>query len=146
MFSDLFVHRPKLAFVVSILMMLGGLLCLTKMPVAEYPEVSPPTISVRMTYSGASAEELAEVVAAPVEEQLIGMEHLLYFYSTCANNGTYMLTLIFETGTNDDMAFVNVSNAIKQVESKLPAEIKQTGYNIHKRSGDMLCFINFKTR
>ena len=143
MFSDLFVHRPKLAFVVSILMMLGGLLCLTKMPVAEYPEVSPPTISVRMTYSGASAEELAEVVAAPVEEQLIGMENLLYFYSSCANNGTYSLTLIFETGTNDDMAFVNVSNAIKQVESKLPAEIKQTGYNIRKRSGDMLCFINF---
>ena len=143
MFSDLFIHRPKLAFVVSILMMLGGLLCLTKMPVAEYPEVSPPTISVRMTYSGASAEELAEVVAAPVEEQLIGMENLLYFYSSCANNGTYSLTLIFETGTNDDMAFVNVSNAIKQVESKLPAEIKQTGYNIRKRSGDMLCFINF---
>ena len=143
MFSDFFVHRPKFAFVISILMMLGGLLCLSKMPIAEYPEVSPPTISVRMTYSGASAEELAEVVAAPVEEQLIGMEHLMYFYSSCANNGTYMLTLIFETGTNDDMAFVNVSNAIKQVESKLPAEIKQTGYNIHKRSGDMLCFINF---
>ena len=124
-------------------MMLGGLLCLTKMPVSEYPEVSPPTISVRMNYSGASAEELAEVVAAPVEEQLIGMEHLLYFYSSCANNGTYSLTLIFETGTDDDMAFVNVSNAIKRVEAKLPQEIKQTGWNIHKRSGDMLCFINF---
>lgn len=143
MFSDLFIHRPKLAFVVSILMMLGGLLCITKMPIAEYPEVSPPTISVRMTYSGAGAEELAEVVAAPVEEQLIGLEHLVYFYSSCANNGTYSLTLIFETGTNDDMAFVDVSNAIKRVESKLPSEIKQTGYNVHKRSGDMLCFINF---
>lgn len=143
MFSDLFIHRPKLAFVVSILMMLGGLLCITKMPIAEYPEVSPPTINVRMTYSGASAEELAEVVAAPVEEQLIGLEHLVYFFSSCANNGTYSLSLIFETGTNDDMAFVDVSNAIKRVESKLPAEIKQTGYNVHKRSGDMLCFINF---
>ena len=143
MFSQFFVHRPKFAFVVSILMMLGGLLCLTKMPISEYPEVSPPTISVRMTYSGASAEELAEVVAAPVEEQLIGMEHLLYFYSSCANNGSYSLTLIFETGTDDDMAFVNVSNAIKRVEAKLPQEIKQTGWNIHKRSGDMLCFINF---
>ncbi len=143
MFSEFFIHRPKFAFVVSILMMLAGLLCISKMPIAEYPEVSPPTISVRMTYSGASAEELAEVVAAPVEEQLIGLEHLLYFYSSCANNGTYSLTLIFETGTNDDMAFVDVSNAIKRVESKLPAEIKQTGYDVHKRSGDMLCFINF---
>ena len=143
MFFEFFIHRPKFAFVISILMMLAGLLCLSKMPISEYPEVSPPTISVRMNYSGASAEELAEVVAAPVEEQLIGMEHLLYFYSSCANNGTYSLTLIFETGTDDDMAFVNVSNAIKRIEAKLPQEIKQTGWNIHKRSGDMLCFINF---
>ena len=70
MFSEFFIHRPKFAFVVSILMMLGGILCLSKMPISEYPEVSPPTISVRMTYAGASSEEVAEVVAAPVEEQL----------------------------------------------------------------------------
>lgn len=142
MFSLFFINRPKFAFVISILMMLAGLLCLSKMPVSEYPEVSPPTISVRMNYAGASAEELAQVVAAPVEEQLIGMDDLLYFYSSGSNDGTYSLTLIFESGINDDMAMVNVSNAIKQVESKLPAEIKQTGYNVRKRSGDMLCFIN----
>lgn len=142
MFSQFFIHRPKFAFVISILMMLAGLLCLTKMPVSEYPEVSPPTISVRMNYAGASAEELAQVVAAPVEEQLIGMDDLLYFYSSGSNDGSYSLTLIFENGIDDDMAMVNVSNAIKQVESKLPAEIKQTGYNVRKRSGDMLCFIN----
>lgn len=143
MFSQFFIHRPKFAFVISIVMMLAGLLCLSKMPVAEYPEVSPPTISVRMTYTGASAEELAQVVAAPVEEQLIGMDNLLYFYSNCSNSGSYSLTLIFETGTDDDTAMVNVSNAIKQVESKLPDEIKKTGYNVRKRSGDMLCFVNF---
>lgn len=143
MFSQFFIYRPKFAFVVSILMMLAGLLCITKMPISEYPEVSPPTVSVNMNYNGASAEELAQVVAAPVEEQLVGMDDLLYFYSSCANNGSYSLTLIFETGTNDDMAMINVSNAIKAVESKLPAEIKQNGYRIRKRSGDMLCFINF---
>ena len=143
MFSAFFIHRPKFAFVISILMMLGGLLCLSKMPVSEYPEVSPPTISVRMTYAGASAEEVAQVVAAPVEEQLIGMDDLEYFSSNCGNDGSYSLTLIFRSGTNDDMAMVNVSNAIKRVESKLPSEIKQTGYNVNKRSGDMLCFINF---
>ena len=143
MFSQFFIYRPKFAFVVSILMMLAGLLCLSKMPVSEYPEVSPPTISVRMTYAGASAEEVAQVVAAPVEEQLIGMDDLEYFYSSCGNDGSFSLTLIFRSGTNDDMAMVNVSNAIKRVESKLPSEIKQTGYNVHKRSGDMLCFINF---
>ncbi len=143
MFSEFFIHRPKFAFVISILMMLGGILCLTKMPISEYPEVSPPTITVRMTYAGASSEEVAEVVAAPVEEQLIGMDDLEYFYSTCGNDGSYSLTLIFKVGTNDDMAQVNVSNAIKAVESKLPSEIKQTGYNVRKRSGDMLNSICF---
>lgn len=143
MFSQFFIHRPKFAFVISILMMLAGILCLSKMPVSEYPEVSPPTISVRMNYAGASAEELAQVVAAPVEEQLIGMDDLLYFSSSCSNDGSYSLTLIFDTGTNDDMAMVNVSNAIKAVESKLPDDIKKTGYHVHKRSGDMLCLLAF---
>ncbi|MBQ7024765.1 MAG: efflux RND transporter permease subunit [Akkermansia sp.] len=143
MFSQFFIHRPKFAFVVSIVMMLAGLLCLSKMPVSEYPEVSPPTISVRMNYAGASAEELAQVVAAPVEENLIGMDDLLYFYSSCTNDGSYSLTLIFATGTNDDMAMVNVSNAIKQVESKLPEDIKKNGYSVRKRSSDMLCFLSF---
>ncbi|MGN0836631.1 MAG: efflux RND transporter permease subunit [Akkermansia sp.] len=143
MFSEFFIHRPKFAFVVSILMMLAGLLCLSKMPISEYPEVSPPTISVKMTYSGASAEEMAQVVAAPVEEQLIGMDDLEYFSSNCGNDGSYSLTLIFKSGANDDMAMINVSNAIKAVESKLPSEIKQTGYTVRKRSGDMLCFVNF---
>lgn len=77
MFSEFFIHRPKFAFVISILMMLAGLICMSKMPVAEYPEVSPPTISVSMNYTGASAEELAQVVAAPVEEQIVGMDDLL---------------------------------------------------------------------
>ena len=117
MFSQFFIHRPKFAFVISILMMLAGFLCLSKMPVSEYPEVSPPTISVRMSYAGASAEELAQVVAAPVEEQLIGMDDLLYFSSSCSNDGSYSLTLIFATGTDDDTAMINVSNAIKAVES-----------------------------
>ena len=143
MFSQFFVHRPKFAFVISILMMLAGFLCLSKMPVSEYPEVSPPTISVRMSYAGASAEELAQVVATPVEEQLIGMDDLLYFSSSCSNDGSYSLTLIFETGTNDDNAMINVSNAIKAVESRLPDDIKKTGYNVRKRSGDMLCFLAF---
>ncbi len=143
MFSQFFVHRPKFAFVISILMMLAGLLCLREMPVSEYPEVSPPTISVRMSYAGASAEELAQVVAAPVEEQLIGMDDLLYFSSSCSNDGSYSLTLIFASGTDDDTAMINVSNAIKAVESKLPDDIKKTGYHVRKRSGDMLCFLAF---
>ena len=143
MFSDFFIHRPKFAFVISILTMLAGLVCMSKMPVSEYPEVSPPTISVRMTYSGASAEELAQVVAAPVEEQVVGLDDLLYYYSSCTNSGSYSLTLIFATGTNDDTAMQNVSNAIRQIEAKLPSDIKKTGYNVRKRSSDMLCQLKF---
>ena len=143
MFSQFFIHRPKFAFVISILMMLAGFICLNMMPISEYPEVSPPTISVRMTYSGASAEEVAQVVAAPVEEQLIGMDDLQYFSSTCGSDGSYSLSLVFAAGTDDDTAQINVSNAIKAVESKLPDQIKQLGYNVRKRSGDLLCFVSF---
>ena len=104
MFSQFFIHRPKFAFVISILMMLAGFICLNKMPISEYPEVSPPTISVSMTYSGASAEEVAQVVAAPVEEQLIGMDDLQYFSSTCGSDGSYSLSLVFAAGGPDQAA------------------------------------------
>ncbi len=143
MFSQFFITRPKFAFVISILMMLAGIICVTQIPVAEYPEVSPPSIRVSMTYSGASSEELAQVIAAPVEEQLIGLEDLEYFSSESSSNGTYALSLSFAAGANDDMAQVNVTNAISRVESKLPAEIKQTGYQVNKRSSDMLCTLTF---
>ncbi len=143
MFSQFFVNRPKFAFVISILMMLAGLICLSQMPIAEYPEVSPPSISVTMNYSGANSEEIAQVIASPVEEQFIGMENLEYFSSKSNSNGSYELSLSFAAGANDDMAQVNVMNAISAVEARLPSEIKQTGYQVRKRSGDMLCTITF---
>ncbi len=143
MFSEFFIHRPKFAFVISILMMLAGAICLTKMPIAEYPEISPPTIAVSMSFPGASSEELAQVVAAPVEEQLIGVDDMEYFSSTCSSDGFYSLRIVFKAGTDDDMALINVSNAIKRMESRLPAEIKQTGYTVSKRSSDMLCMLSF---
>ncbi len=143
MLSQFFIKRPKFAFVISILMMLAGMICLTGMPVAEYPEVSPPSINVRMVYQGASPEEVAQVVAAPVEEQLIGMDDLEYFSSSCTSDGAYSLSLVFRAGSNDDMAMINVSNAIKAVESRLPAEIKATGYQVKKKTSDTLCFVSF---
>ncbi|MFI3242703.1 MAG: efflux RND transporter permease subunit [Akkermansia sp.] len=143
MLSQFFIKRPKFAFVISILMMLAGTICLTGMPIAEYPEVSPPSIRVNMTYSGASPEEVAETVAAPIEEQLIGMDDLEYFSSSCTADGGYSLGLVFKSGSNDDMAMINVSNAVKAVESKLPAEVKATGYTVSKKSSDTLCFMSF---
>jgi len=124
-------------------MMLAGFLCLSTMPISEYPEVSPPTITVRMNYPGASPEELAQVVAAPVEEQLIGIEDLAYFSSNSTSDGSYSLTLIFNEGTDDDIAMINVSNAIKRVESRLPGEIIKRGYQVNKRSSDTLCMLSF---
>ncbi len=145
MFSQFFISRPKFAFVIAILMMLAGTICYLGMPVEEYPEVSPPTISVSATYSGAGAQEIAEVIASPIEEQIVGLDDLQYFSSTSGNDGSYKLTLVFAPGTNPDMAFVNTNNAIKRVEPKLPDIVTATGVDVRKRSGDMLCFFSFRT-
>lgn len=145
MFSKFFIDRPKFAFVISILMVLAGTICYLQMPVAEYPEVAPPSINVRATYSGAGAQEIAEVIAAPIEEQLIGLDDLLYFSSTSGNDGSYSLSLTFKPGTDADMAMINTSNAVKRVEPKLPDIVKNTGVQIRKRSGDMLCHISFQS-
>lgn len=145
MFSRFFIDRPKFAFVIAILMVLAGCICYESMPVAEYPEVSPPTISVKATYSGASAQEIAEVIASPIEEQIVGLDDLEYFSSTSGNDGSYQLTLVFASGTDPDMAFVNTNNAIKRVESKLPDVVTNTGIEVRKRSSDMLCFFSFRS-
>ena len=145
MFSQFFISRPKFALVIAILMMLAGTICLYKMPVAEYPEVAPPTIAVSATYTGASAQDIAKVIASPIEEQLIGLDDLLYFSSTSGNDGTYSLSLIFKPGADADMAMVNTNNAIKRVEPKLPDIVKSTGVQIKKRSSDMLGQFSFRS-
>ncbi len=143
MFSYFFIQRPKFAIVISILMMLAGMLCITKMPISEYPEVAPPSVDVSATYPGASAQELAEVVAPLIEQQMTGLDDLEYYSSSCTNDGSYSLKLIFKSGTDSDMAMINVSNAIKRVEPKLPSEITKNGVDIRSMSGDILCFLNF---
>ena len=145
MFSKIFIERPRLAAVISLVMVLAGALSIGKLPIAEYPEVAPPTISVFASYPGASAAEVNESVAMPLEAQLNGIEDMIYFYSNCDNNGGYSCALTFKTGINDDIAMVNTQNAIKRAESSLPSEVRSIGVSVRKRSSDVLCVFTYMT-
>ena len=138
MISEIFIERPKLAMVISIVIMIGGILCITKVPVAEYPEITPPQINVSATYPGASAQVIADTVAAPIETEVNGVENMIYFSSRSDNSGNYSLDLTFEPGTDQDIAMVNVQNAVNRAEPVLPEEVVSLGLNVRKRSGDIL--------
>lgn len=145
MISRIFIERPKLAFVISIVTVLAGAICIFRLPVAEYPEIAPPSIMVSASYPGASAEVIANTVATVVEEQVNGIEGMIYFSSTSSNAGSYSLTITFEPGTDTDIAQVNVQNAVRRAEPSLPSEVKALGINIKKRSSDILAMYSFTT-
>ena len=145
MFSKTFIERPRFAMVISIVFVLTGIMAITKLPIAEYPEIAPPQISVSTTYAGASAGVVAETVAIPIEDELNGVDDLLYFSSTCDNLGNYNCSVTFESGTDSDMAMVNVQNALKRAEAKLPDDVKRVGVNVDKRTSDMLAVFVFMT-
>ena len=138
MISAYFINRPKSAIVLSLFFILAGALTLVNMPIAEYPEIAPPQVQVRVTYPGASAQDIVDSVAAPIEIEMNSLEHLLYYSSTSSNTGSYQLSLIFDYGTDGDIAQVNVQNAISRAEPFLPADVKQQGIQVQKRSSDML--------
>src|SRR5476649_2233102 len=108
--SRFFIQRPIFAGVIAIIITIAGLMASQVLPVAQYPEIAPPTVAITAAYPGASAETLAKTVAAPIEEQLSGVENLIYFDSTSASNGTLTITCTFVVGTNIDLATINVSN------------------------------------
>ncbi|MGV0998597.1 MAG: efflux RND transporter permease subunit [Fluviibacter sp.] len=138
MFSRFFIHRPIFAAVISIVIVLAGLVAGRVLPIAHYPDIAPPTVIVSATYPGASTETLIRTVAGPIEEQLSGVENLIYFNSTAASNGTLNVTATFEVGTNVDMATVNVNNRVKIAEPRLPDVVRQYGVTVQKRSNDIL--------
>ena len=141
MFSAFFIRRPKFAVVISLFFIIAGLVCLFKLPIAEYPEISPPTIVVIASYPGASAQVIADTVAAPLESEVNGIEDMVYYSSTSDNSGNYTLTLTFESDADDDMAYVNVNNAVKRAEHSLPIEVVNNGVTAYKRSSDILGMI-----
>ncbi len=143
MFSAFFIRRPKFAMVISLFIVLAGLISIRNLPVAEYPDVAPPTIFVMATYPGASASVIAETVAAPIEAQINGVEGLEYFSSNSSNAGSYQLALTFSPETDPDIALVNTNNAIKRAEPQLPREVVQMGLVSFKRTADFLGIIGF---
>ncbi|WP_462324708.1 efflux RND transporter permease subunit [Desulfoplanes sp.] len=140
MFSRFFINRPIFAAVVSIVIIIAGLVTLQSLPVAQYPEISPPTISVTTNYPGANAQVLADTVAQPIEEQVNGVEDMIYMSSTCANNGDYSLTVSFDIGTDLDMAQVLVQNRVSQATASLPEAVQSIGVTTSKQSTNILLF------
>src|SRR5574341_1220213 len=113
MFSHFFIHRPVFAGVVAIIIVLGGLVASQILPVSQFPEIAPPMVIINTTYPGASAETVSRTVAAPIEEQLSGVENLSYFNSTSSSNGALSVLATFEPGTNVDQAIFNVNNRVQ---------------------------------
>ncbi len=143
MLSRFFIQRPKFALVISIILTLAGAIALSILPVAEYPKISPPSVSVTAFYTGASAEVVEQAVADPIETSVNGVENMIYMSSKSANDGSYNLTVTFDVGTDPDMAQVNVQNRVAQIESKLPQEVRMVGVTVKKRSPDLLMVLNF---
>lgn len=144
MIADVFIKRPKFAIVIAILMVLAGVICLQQLPVAEYPEIAPPSIRVSTTYAGASAQTVMETIGIPLEQEVNGLENLLYFSSRSDNGGSYSLVLTFKSGSDSDINMVNVQNAIKRVEHNLPSEVVNQGVEVKKRSEDLLGMFSFR--
>ena len=141
MFSKFFIHRPIFAGVISIVIVVAGLVTLKALPIAQYPPITPPTVQVSTAYPGASPAVLAETVAAPIEQQVNGVEGMLYMSSVSSADGSYSLTVTFEVGTDVDMAQVLVQNRVAIALPTLPDEVKQLGVTTEKKSTDIVMMI-----
>jgi HAE1 family hydrophobic/amphiphilic exporter-1/multidrug efflux pump len=143
--SAFFIHRPIFASVLSIVIVLAGLAAMPSLPVAEYPQISPPTVMITATYPGASAQTLANTVAAPIEQELSGIEGLSYFSTSASTNGTVTITVTFQVGTDVDMASVNVNNRVRAAEPRLPEEVRRNGVLVAERSSESLMVVAFSS-
>ncbi len=142
MFSQFFISRPKFAFVISIVISLAGLLALQVLPIAEFPKISPPVVEVSASYPGADAQVVQQTVAAPIEDEVNGVEGMLYMSSKSANDGSYVLTVTFEIGTDADLAQINVQNRVSRANPSLPADVVKQGVKVDKKSTEMVLVVN----
>ena len=142
MFSAFFITRPKFAIVVSLLIVIAGLISLNSLPIAQFPEISPPQVQVQAFYPGANAEVLEDAVATPIEAQVNGVDNMLYMSSTSSNNGSYHLTISFAVGTDPDQAAINVQNRVALATNLLPQAVVRQGVTTRKQASNMLMVIN----
>ena len=141
MFSKFFIQRPRFAMVIAVVLIIAGAIAGFSLPIKQYPDVAPPTIIVMANYPGADAVTVANTLAAPLEEALNGVEDMIYMNSNSGNTGSYSLTITFRTGSDADMALINVQNRIQQVSPLLPMEVTQRGFTILKSFSNMLGFV-----
>src|SRR4051794_20294226 len=142
MFSRFFIDRPIFASVLSIIVTLGGFIAVFGLPIAQYPEITPPTVEVAAYYPGANSEVVVDTVAAPIEQQVNGVENMLYMSSTCTNDGNYTLTITFQVGVDLNMAQVLVQNRVSLAEPILPDLVKRRGVAVKKKSPSTLMIVN----
>ena len=141
-FSQYFINRPIMAAVLSLIITVAGALALLKLPVSEYPSVVPPTVVVRGSYPGANPKVIAETVASPLEQQINGVEGLLYMYSQSTSDGLLTLTITFALGTDVDNAQVQVQNRVAQALPRLPQEVQRIGVTTEKASPDLMMVVH----
>jgi len=141
MFVNFFIDRPIFASVISIVIVLAGIITLTTLPVALFPEITPPQIQVEAKYSGASAEVLEQIVAGPIEQEVNGVENMLYMSSNSSSDGRMVLTVTFEVGTDMNVAAVDVQNRVALAENSLPEEVVRQGITVKKQSSSMTLIV-----
>ena len=144
-FSRTFVERPRFAMVIAIVLTIAGAMAIFNLPVSQYPRLTPPTISVMYNYPGANAKEVMRTVAMPIEDEVNGVDDMLYMTGACSDDGNYQLTVSFEVESDRDMDMVKVQNRVAQAEAKLPTEVKQLGGRIRAQSEDMLGFMTLRS-
>ena len=142
MFSNFFINRPIFAMVISIVMTIAGAISILRLPVVQYPPITPPTVRVTASYPGANAKTVEECVAAPIEQQVNGIKGMIYMSSKSSNDGNYTLDVYFEVGYSLDIGAVDVQNRVGLAEAQLPSEVTRQGININKQSPDILMAIN----
>ena len=140
--AKFFIHRPVLAIVISLVILIAGGVCIPNLPIAQYPEICPPVIQVTTQYTGANAQVVEDNVAAPIEQQVNGAEGMLYMRSVCTNQGYYTLQITFDAGRDQDMAMVDVKNRVALATPMLPAEVNAVGVNVDKQSTQTLMYLS----
>ena len=143
MISSVFIDRPRLAIVIAIVITLAGALAMTRIPVAQLPDIVPPQVTVSATYPGASAAVVESAVAQPIEAQVVGVDKMIYMKSDSGNDGSYTLTVSFDLSSNPDIDVVNVNNRVQTALSQLPPEVQLEGLTVQKRSTSILEFLAF---
>src|SRR5579863_2132722 len=141
MFSAIFVDRPRLAIVIAVVTTIAGALAYLAMPVAQYPDIVPPQVSVTTMYPGASSAVVDATVAQPIEAQVVGVDKMIYMKSASGDDGSYALTVSFVLGSDPDVDTVNVNNRVQTALAKLPPEVQLQGLTVQKRSSAILQFL-----